>query len=92
MMIRSKIKLSDKQKNIIRLMREGWACGIYPRYKVSQSNSGRLQEGGLGKGGSAIRVSVASIKSLFNKGIVGETNRIRLQEYVLTELGKTIEL
>ncbi len=76
-----KIKLTDKQKDIIYLMRNGWNLHRYIRYWHMKSDN------------DSKSVNGNSAYFLIRKGIIfgtdaDDSNRI----YQLTELGKTIEL
>ena len=73
----SKIKLSEKQKEIVLYMREGYA--------IKKGDNFVLLEAKLE------RPSLATFFALYKKGVIQLDNKFH-QIYVLTELGKTIEL
>jgi hypothetical protein len=87
-----KLKLSDKQKEIISLMKEGWEIG----QEYGYSSSAWMQEGKIGYGGKSINLKFNTVDALKDKKLIcevqRENKRLSLHCYTLTELGKTIEL
>ena len=78
-----KIKLSDKQKEVIELMRKGhilhWIGGLNPSCFLSKSFS--------------FKVSTATaFRILHYKLIIADDDKLTNRTYRLTELGKQIEL
>lgn len=86
---KKKILLSAKQKEVIKLMREGWELG------ASKALTRRkwLQKDGIGKGGETKDVHTATFDKLyFSNLIYAPDYSFPSQKYLLTELGKTIQL
>lgn len=86
-----KIKLSDKQKEVIKLMREGCEATISRGF----SSGAWLQFGKIGYGGKSYDVSIATLHALIDKKIIKDNNTsksLSQSHFSLTELGKTIQL
>lgn len=84
------MKLSEKQKAVIKAMREGWELG-----KSTSSLSGRawVQENGIGRGGKSIDMNIRTFLFLRNKQLISSKGYFfPVTRYELTELGKTIQL
>jgi hypothetical protein len=83
------IKLSDNQKEVIKLMREGWGLGK----SNGLSTRSWLQKNGIGRGGEAKTISNNTFLSLVKKKLIAQKKYdFPTATYILTELGKTIEL
>jgi hypothetical protein len=88
-MKKNKIKISNTQKEIITLMREGW--------EMAKSNTMNarswIQKNGIGKGGETKNLTVSTFISLCEKGIIEQKEYgFPSSTFKLTELGMTIEL
>jgi len=84
------LKLSNKQKEVIKLMREGWEMGKGTSYFHSAA---RLQKGGIGCGGDVYKMSLNTFNALVDRLLIVESGRKYPSFiYTLTELGKSIEL
>jgi hypothetical protein len=87
----NKIKLSDKQKEVIRLMREGWGTAItYGMYAGAW-----MQKNGIGKGGESKSLRPDTVHRLIDLKLIEDNNeskRYSDKHFSLTELGKTIKL
>ncbi len=61
-----KMKLTEKQQQVIDLMQDGWQLGR------DNHNNGRswLQKNGIGRGGESIDVSRSTVNSLEKKGLI----------------------
>jgi len=61
-----KMKLTEKQQQVIDLMQDGWQLGR------DNHNNGRswLQKGGIGHGGESVSVSRSTVDSLEKKGLI----------------------
>lgn len=85
------IKLSDAQKEVIRLMREGWELAIsYGLYSGSW-----MQSNGIGNGGNSKDVRFNTASALIDKKLIadnGRSKKLSDKYFSLTELGKTIEI
>jgi hypothetical protein len=85
----NKIKLSDKQKEVIRLMREGCEAAISRGFY----SGAWLQMGKIGFGGKSYNVSSATLHALIDKKII-ENNKtsksLSTSHFSLTELGQKI--
>jgi len=88
----TKIKLSEKQKEVIRLLLKNWECATYPRTRWFDKDKTRMQEGGIGRGGKSIPIHANTIQSLYKLGLLKQDDKIRFMQHRLSKLGKTIEL
>lgn len=82
-------KLSKTQKEVVRLMREGWqvgkSVGIKPR--------AWMQNGGIGRGGESKTLNSNTFFALLDKKLIHETaEKYSIKKYDLTDFGKSIEL
>ena len=60
------MKLSTTQQRILDLMSNGWELGE----NLGCNYYGRIQKGGLGKGGEVITVSFSTISALEKRGLI----------------------
>jgi hypothetical protein len=85
-----KIKLSEHQEKVIRLMQKGWELGSC--MLSSRRTYCFLQKRGLGKGGPAEDTEIQTVKALVKNGLIEENAKLYLYlvttKYVLTEVGK----
>jgi len=83
-----KINLTPSQKEVIKLMREGWELG------ASGSTSNHwLQKDGVGRGGETKKINNSIAFVLREKNLIFcPEYHFPSSTYLLTELGKTIEL
>jgi hypothetical protein len=87
-----KIKLSDKAKDVIVKMREGWQCAS-SIYLTGNGSWFWLQKGGIGYGGESLQINGNTFNSLTSKKLIYFSGRrFPNSYYSLTELGKTIQL
>jgi len=61
-------KLSKTQTEVLELMESGWQLAIST--SAWSGGGGWMQQGGIGKGGEARNVSVATIAALDDKGFI----------------------
>lgn len=82
------MKLSEKQKMVIQLMRDGWQLGF-----DRLSNRSWLQKNGLGRGGETAEVKRSTLQSLRkHELIVNGGHKYPVTQLMLTEKGKSIQL
>lgn len=90
------MKLSKDQIEIIKLMQEGWACGIHTCTSgfTKIFNRGVLQKFGLGYGAPIKDVKAVSIYALERKCLIERfgvgDGMIKPIEFKLTNLGKNV--
>jgi hypothetical protein len=91
-MSETKNKLSERQKEAIQFMRDGYELG----YTRGFSSYVWLQLGGCGFGGKSQKITFSTFSALEDKGLVSpkpnQSEFERPVRYQLTELGKTIQL
>jgi len=93
-MTQPKPKLTVAQKNIVELMKQGWALGYCNTMKLcrggwSESSRYYLQKGRLRRGGETKNIRMAQFYSLCKKGIIKPKNDdFSIKEWELTEIGK----
>lgn len=82
------IKLSDKQKEVIRLMREGWELA------KSRTFKGRswLQKNAIGKGGETKYLHRSTFITLYERKLIEGEYSFPTSKFTLTEIGKTIPI
>jgi hypothetical protein len=90
--LESCVKLTKKQAEVISLMRKGW--GLAYRHGMVRPSMPRkhiwIQEGGIGKGGTSIKVKEVTLMELAKNKLIERTdNKFLDTNYQLTELGKT---
>ena len=84
-----KNKLSSTQKEIIKLMKDGWHLGKSDGLRTSSW----LQENGVGRGGKTKYFSVSTFIALYHKGLIECTKTgFPTSIYSLTDKAKSIEL
>lgn len=84
-----KVKLSDKQKEVILNARNGWQLGR----SSSLNPRAWMQKGGLGKGGESKDISFNIWNALLRRHLIEQDYySFPTSPYKLTELGKTISL
>lgn len=87
-----KIKLSDRQREAIGFMRNGYELG----YSSGYNTNVWLQEGGCGKGGKAQKMTFGTFDALRDRGLIelrpNQGAFARPKIFQLTELGKSIEI
>ncbi|MCK4244940.1 MAG: hypothetical protein KAX20_04880 [Candidatus Omnitrophica bacterium] len=76
------MKLSKKQQEVVELLKKGWELGCFGAYGTGC----RLQEGGLGKGGEAKNFSSATIRALYDKGLIIQKDNSINPPYILKNL------
>lgn len=77
--------LSNKQKDILKLMRNGW----FGENSVTNSESAYIAKGGL----RGRRVNITNFKKFEKLGLVKlHKKNFALYQYHITELGKSIDL
>lgn len=77
--------LSERQQDIISKMQNGWELGE----DCGLDYYGRIQKGGLGKGGEVITVSISTITALERKGFIKmKSDRYATRVYELAETTK----
>ena len=87
----AKIKLSETQKDIVKLLQSGeWEIGYSSGVRLSR---GWMQKGGLGRGGEAKDINVATFRALKDKGLIeqGEYG-FPTRHYIITDLCKQLQL
>lgn len=85
-----KIELSEKQKEIIKFMREQYTYKLSFPYPLNRGKTVSEQATLLHPGKSPVKVTIEDDKYLYDKGIIGECDcKFEVQ---LTDVGKTIEL
>lgn len=83
------MKLSETQKQIISLMREGWELGASHTF----TGWAWMQKDGLGKGGESRNVKSNTFFALIKLNLISCPERhFPHSKYELTELGKTVKL
>lgn len=83
------MKLSPKQKEVIRLMREGWELRQFYQFR----NAYWLQATGCAGVGSSKEITDKTAMALLTRKMIQEAKcDERLRTYTLTDLGKTIEI
>lgn len=84
------MKLSEKQKEVVAKMREGWHCAYY----YGSYPNVTLQHGGIGKGGDCKKFRLSILKPLIAAGFIKKSSvkNPAYTKHILTELGKTIKL
>jgi hypothetical protein len=86
-----KLKLNDRQKEVVRLMQNGWDLGSYTKWDYTKQD-GVLQKGSIGVGSETKKVHMTTIKSLIKRGfIIRHENKypsINPTKYSLTKKGK----
>lgn len=86
-------KLSVLQMKVIKLMQEGWACGIFTCTSGHTKifDRGCLQKNGLGHGFPSESVKAQTIRSLENRGLIQKVGKgdgmVLPIEFKLTEKG-----
>lgn len=79
-------KLSETQREVLRLMSEGWELGSTGGFKPSWW----LQEGGIGRGGKTKDVRSTTHLSLLGLGLIEQAaHKFPFTYYRLTEKGKS---
>lgn len=85
-------KLSEKQKEAIRFMRDGYELG----HSEGWSANVWLQMGGCGNGGKSAKITFGTFWAIVDRKLVepkpNQGQFSRPTRYQLTELGKTIKL
>ncbi len=84
------MKLSEKQKEVIRLLRDGWFLGYVDSviYK-----SATLYKGSIENWEQVIFIRYTTLKILLEKKLVKQVGKyFTIKKYPLTEKGKTINL
>lgn len=82
-------KLSQKQSEVIRLMREGWELG----HSCKMEGRSWIQKGGIGKGGNFKNVNSNTFQAIYDRKLIVAIERsFPTHKYALTELGKNCEL
>lgn len=69
-------KPTKKQQEILDLMANGWELGK----DMGLNSFAWIQEGGLGKGGKSLSVSIATVHSLWKKDLI----RIKSRQFPTT--------
>ncbi len=86
------MKLSEKQKEAIKYMRNGYELG----HRTGYGSSVWLQEGGCGRGGNTAKIIFSTFGALEDRKLIapkiGQSPFAQTTRYELTELGKTIQL
>jgi hypothetical protein len=93
--LESCVKLTKKQAEVISLMRQGW--GLAFRHGMVRPSMPRkhiwIQEGGIGKGGTSIKIKEVTLTGLAKNKLIERTDNNFLDtNYQLTELGKTCSI
>ncbi|MFA5306526.1 MAG: hypothetical protein WC365_03690 [Candidatus Babeliales bacterium] len=81
------VKLTDKQKEVIKLMANGWELGL----DIGLTGRYWMQQGGCGRGGESKNIHANTIYFLNHKKLIKSTKReFPLEHFELTETGKEI--
>jgi hypothetical protein len=82
------MSVSPTMLHIITLMHDGWELGN----NVSFQGRPRIQQGGLGKGGEALRVHRSTFYALLGRKLIEPTSSHRwpMTRYKLTERGEGV--
>jgi len=87
-----KLKLSEKQTEAIKFMRDGYELG----QRTGWGSSVWMQKGRCGHGGEYAKITFGTFHSIIDKGLVqlkkGQNPFAQPQIFELTELGNTFEL
>ena len=83
------MKLSQRQLEVLRLLKEGWELGHYFTWGTIDC---WLQKNGLGFGGETKKVNLNTLHSLRNRGLITFAGRklkdsLSMSRYKLTEKG-----
>ena len=80
-------KLSNSQREIIGLMRDGWTLAE----DTDKRGKAYIQKGGIGKGGESLDVNSKTVNALYTQKIIRITKQsFPTNEYALTKLGQSI--
>lgn len=80
----TEIKLTQKQKQVVRLMQEGW--GLF----IGNSETNGRQYYNVSKEFTRVYFNATVFSNLLSKGLIYQEQRHF--EYVLTEIGESIKL
>ena len=79
------MRLTNKQKEIIKLMQDGWELGF-----DNHANNVWIQKNGVGYGGDSVNMRMSTFKSLQSMELIFGEYHFPVSKYHLTDLGKNI--